>query len=160
VRVEDNTLVDPARPASRAALAKHVGVGEATLRSWKAKGFVPDNDGLVTLAGLYAFCRAHPSLPAARAILDRMPAQSDSIRDSPDGIPAGTIDGADAETARAIARACRTATLDTFDALLRAAKTAEDAARGHRETLERLRHAFAAADDALVHLTAPSTLND
>jgi hypothetical protein len=156
----DTALVDPDRRVPRAALARYVGVAEATLRSWKQYGFVPDEHGLVSLADLYAFCRVHPSLPAARTILDRIPLQSERVSDPGLGIPAAMVDNADAETARAVARACRTATLDTFDALLRAASAAEDAARAHRETLERLRHAFAATDDALVHLTAPTTLND
>lgn len=158
LRVADTGRMDPTSRVSRSALARSVGIAEATLRSWQRRGFVPDKDGLVSLEDLLAFCRSNRSLPAARALLQRTP-PLEYVADSSGPSEASTAQN-DPEAARAVARATRTASLAIFDALLKAAKAAEDAARAQRETLEDLRRAFAATDDALIHLTSPSTLND
>jgi len=149
--------VDPNRRLTLSALAKQLGVGEATLRNWKRKGLELDADGLISPSELYAFCDTHRSLPVARKILDMRPWPEPGFPTA--GLPTMAKIG-DIDTARAVARASRAAALATFDALLRAATAAEEAARAHREIIERLRHAFVASEDAFLHVTTPSTLND
>lgn len=144
------------KPLSLRALSRATGVPATTLAQWAKAGLELDDQGMCTRSELRRFCHSPQARrrPAAVAVGERLDADRPSPNPSA-GLPHDPQ--ADPEQVRAIARDVRTAALANMEALVRAARQAEDVARGHREQLEAVMLAFRALDSALVEVTAATT---
>jgi len=140
-------------------LARAVGVSPNTIVNWTERHDQPLRtvatvDGAVrfTWTHLEDFCNAHPRLPGVRKIRRR------AIRAKPEssGEPADT----QIEELKSVVRDLRSVASAHLQAAVEAARQAEEVARSHRVQVEHLATAFAAYDDALSQITAPSTLHD
>lgn len=144
------------KPLSLRALSRETGVPATTLAQWAKSGLELDHQGMCSRSDLARFCRSPQARrrPAAVACGERLDAErapstalGDPRHDRPD----------DPEQVRAIARDVRTAAVANMEALVSAARQAEDVAHGHREQLEAVLLSFRALDSALVEVTAPTT---
>lgn len=144
-----------------AELAKRAGLSATTIRNWTRRqpalvsARTPDGKLRFSWADFISYCKANPGLRGAARVL------RGSQAESAQGGPSTPLDPAvEAESLRAVARDLKTACQRTMDALVTAARLAEETARAHREQLEQLTTTMAAYDAALSQMTAPRTLND
>ena len=147
---------DDETPRLFADMSRRAGVSRATLTNWTKREpplqtTVSGEHRTVSCRQLTAFCQAHPELSGVRKVLAGL---GDATA------AATTGDRHELDVARSLARAARTAAAANLEALIEAARQAEQNARSHREQLERLREGLVAYEDAVGQFTVPTTLND
>jgi hypothetical protein len=154
-------------------LARACGMSASGLRNWANRPGqplrgtpTPGGQVLYTWAHLCAFCDAHPELSGARKVAARLagapspgPAMPEARRSQAEA-PGQDGGAADPQQLRAILGDLRAAADYTVNAVLSAARSAEQTATAHREQVEALAAAIRSYDDLLTQLTAPATPHD
>ncbi|MCA1673441.1 MAG: helix-turn-helix domain-containing protein [Actinobacteria bacterium] len=146
-----------------ADLARLTGVSASTFTNWTRR-----NPALVTVTlhggvvrfrrrDVIEFCTANPRLRVTAKVQRALRSPTTA---PPSRTTARTETAPEIESLRALARDLRNAAHQNLEAMLTAARLAEETARSHREQLEQLAASIAAYDAALSQLTAPSTMND
>jgi predicted DNA-binding transcriptional regulator AlpA len=147
-----------------AELARLTGVSASTFVNWTrhnpALATVTLHDGAVRFRrrDVLEFCST--ASPRLRVTAKVQRALRPPTAAPPSRTTASTEPAPEIEALRALARDLRNAAHQNLQAMLTAARLAEETARSHREQLEQLAASMAAYDAALSQLTAPSTMND
>lgn len=149
-------------PMSVPQLARAAGVSVSVVRTWAKwrdrplRGTTTASGSVMyTWAQLRTFCETHPELPAARRVLSGLAGAS-----SPGPPPLGRRAATDPEQVRAALGNLRAAADYTINAVLSAARHAEQTAIAHREQLESLAATIRSFDDLLTQLAPPTTPHD
>lgn len=144
------------KPLSLRALSRETGIPATTLSQWTRAGLTLDDAGMCSKAELLRFCMSDAARRRRVAVTYAERVAAATAMSAPSTWPNAEGLVGD-EHLRAIARDVRTAAVANVEALLVAARQAEDVARGHREQIEALVLSFRALDSALVEVTTTTT---